>query len=170
MQKDEMLKMTIGPDFARIRVALDKSSKKIDREVEKELAAIGLDIRSNIIRKMRNTEKSSRTYGKRQHRPSLPGNPPAIDSGRLVNSFEVNATADYVEVGTNVEYAKYLQNGTSAHIIKTRSASILSDGSTVFGKQVQHPGIKARPFLEPGIEDIDFVGRIQDAIKRGFCV
>jgi len=47
--------------------------------------------------------------------PSKAGNPPAVDTGNLRRSIQINqdtASGD-VEVGTNVEYARYLEYGTS---------------------------------------------------------
>jgi HK97 gp10 family phage protein len=46
--------------------------------------------------------------------PSAPGNPPAIDTGTLRRSIQVNQKADNsVEVGSNLEYARYLEYGTT---------------------------------------------------------
>lgn len=47
--------------------------------------------------------------------PSAAGNPPAVDTGNLRRSIQVKqdtANGD-VEVGTNLEYARYLEYGTS---------------------------------------------------------
>lgn len=47
--------------------------------------------------------------------PSSAGNPPAVDTGTLRRSIQINqdtASGD-VEVGTNLEYGRYLEYGTS---------------------------------------------------------
>lgn len=47
--------------------------------------------------------------------PSAPGNPPAVDTGNLRRSIQVKqdtANGD-VQVGSNIDYARYLEYGTS---------------------------------------------------------
>lgn len=45
---------------------------------------------------------------------SLPGNAPAVSSGQLVSSFQAKTQGWHtIEVGTSVEYAPYLEHGTS---------------------------------------------------------
>ena len=67
------------------------------------------------------------TAGKRRaarivlHRASAPGHPPAVDTGRLRNSIAYDR--ERRRVGTNVEYAKDLEDGT--------------------------PRMKPRPFMRP---------------------
>ncbi|QQS25153.1 MAG: HK97 gp10 family phage protein [Actinomycetota bacterium] len=62
---------------------------------------------------------SGRTYrrGKVTHRASAPGQPPAVDTGRLRSSIthELGAKGPVLvaRVGTNVTYAKHLELGTS---------------------------------------------------------
>ena len=59
-------------------------------------------------------------------------------------------------VGTNVEYAKYLERGTAAHEITPKSAKVLAfkkGGEMVFARHVNHPGIQARRFLAGSIEE-----------------
>lgn len=67
-------------------------------------------------------------YGRRvPHRASAPGDPPATDTGRLIASIAWRRkNADTRIVGTNVEYAFYLEFGTDR--------------------------MKPRPFFRPGID------------------
>ena len=145
--------------FDRIRLTLPSA-------ISAELGSIGLDIRNNIVLSMRDTPKASKTYGKHGHRPSMAGNPPAIDTGRLVGSFEVDASGNSVKVGTNVVYAKFLEGGASAHQITANKKKVLSDGVNVFGKTVNHPGIKPRPFLARALEQVDVKSRIMEICRR----
>ncbi len=56
--------------------------------------------------------KSGRMYG--THQASAPGESPAVDSGNLAGSISViMASSLEAKIGTNVEYATYLENGTS---------------------------------------------------------
>lgn len=50
-------------------------------------------------------------------------------------------------------YLRLIETGTSSHKIRIRKSSILTDGSTFFGKEVDHPGIIARPFLRPAYDE-----------------
>jgi HK97 gp10 family phage protein len=77
-------------------------------------------------------------YGK--HRASSPGQPPAVDTGRLRASIthEVEVSEDITgRVGTNVVYSKFLEHGTSK--------------------------MAARPFLFPALELSK--GRIRDVLN-----
>ena len=163
-----MMKMEISQAHMKVFFDFTQYANAVQDELHKELDSIALDIINNIKLKMRNTKRSAKPTGKNGHRPSLPGAPPAPDGGRLINSFEARRIGGIVEVGTNVEYAKYLQSGTKGGTIRVKKAKSLTNGVNFFGKEVQHPGIKARPFLEPGIADIDFRARFAEAIQRGF--
>ena len=59
--------------------------------------------------------KSGRVYGKRKHRASAPGEPPANDTGTLVRGITITPGADpmsYV-VDSTANYAEFLELGTS---------------------------------------------------------
>jgi phage gpG-like protein len=55
------------------------------------------------------------------------------------------------------QYGKYHQYGTSPYVIRPKNKRFLAfpvgDGSTIFTKRVNHPGLPARPFL--GINEAD---------------
>jgi phage gpG-like protein len=156
-------------DSVRILAKIGRWPKAVNDEVKNELDAIGQDVRSRIMENMRNTKRSSKSYGKRAHRPSEPGSPPAVDSGKLFGSFEVLTTRRSVEVGTNVIYAKFLEGGSAAHKIEAKRKKGLSEGKggIYFGPIVNHPGIKPRPFLKGGYEGIKIDERLKAAIIRG---
>lgn len=109
--------------------------KNITKGAEKKLLAIGFQMEKEI--KMSMKAGSGRMYGK--HRASAPGEPPAVDTGRLRGSISTNwsgsgmakgstegvargedgvgqpdAKEDMftVVVGTNVPYASFLEFGT----------------------------------------------------------
>lgn len=54
------------------------------------------------------------------------------------------------EIGPTVDYAKYVHEGTSPHIIRARNKKVLANRRTgqVFGKVVRHPGTPANPFMQ----------------------
>ncbi len=59
--------------------------------------------------------KSGRTYGKRGHRASAPGEPPANDTGTLVRGISVQVGSDDLSYDVNslADYAGFLEFGTS---------------------------------------------------------
>lgn len=84
--------------------------------------------------------------------------PRRIDTGRLRNSIQLQEVPKRgvisVRVGTNVDYALVIHNGSRPHIILPRNASVLSwVGPTgrVFATRVNHPGFPANPFLRDGL-------------------
>lgn len=82
---------------------------------------IASDIQESMAKTSRNMERSYYTHNKNiAHHPSLPGNPPAPDTGNLRNSirWEVNSEKEIVtgRVGSTQKeppYGAYLEFGTS---------------------------------------------------------
>ena len=112
-------------------------TEAIEREMRKRLFLIGVRVSSHA-RKLVST--STRANG-----PSLPGEPPHADTGRMRNSVTHDVTRDaeghlVARVGSNVEYAPHLELGTSK--------------------------MEARPFLLRSIEDQR--DKIKEIISRPF--
>ena len=73
------------------------------------------------------------------------------DSGKLRQSFTYSVIGDnLVEVGTNVPYAVFHEEGTGPYVIRPVNAKVLAfmtvDGM-VFAKEVHHPGLPRRRLL-----------------------
>jgi len=76
-------------------------------------------------------------------------------TGKLAASIvkrgpEVVGDSIVVYVVTSLDYAKYVHDGTPAHIIRPRSRRVLrfaSGGRTVFARIVHHPGTSGKKFL-----------------------
>ena len=69
---------------------------------------------------------------------------------------------------SNVKYAVIVEKGSKAHIIKPKNKKALYwKGATRPVKQVNHPGSKAKPFLEPAFESEKdkFIENLKEAIK-----
>lgn len=111
---------------------------------KKGLADVGVVV-TNRVKKKLSQPGSGRVYrrGTVLHRASAPGQPPAVDTGRLRASYTWRTGEDvqgpYVEIGTNVEYAPWLEYGT----VKMRP----------------------RPHLRPAIEELR--AEIRDLIAQG---
>lgn len=52
-----------------------------------------------------------------------------------------------VETRSPSRYAHLIERGTKPHVIKSKTGKLLSSGSRVFGRSVNHPGTKGTSFL-----------------------
>ena len=69
---------------------------------------------------------------------------------------------------SNVKYAAIVEKGSKAHIIRPKNKKALYwKGATHPVKQVNHPGSKATPYLEPQFESEKdkFIENLKEAIK-----
>ena len=121
-----MIDIAISNEGNQVIARIKGLPEKMHKEVFDILYTYGQEMRNYIRESMKNTQTSSeglkRTKGSRNlksvkfHYPSLPGFPPAIDSGALYGSIVVEAREGQgeVEVGShgNAPYAPYLEKGT----------------------------------------------------------
>ena len=84
--------------------------------------------------------------------------PRRIDTGRLRNSIQIQESSFrgtvMIRVGTNVEYALIIHNGSRPHRINARPGGVLAwqgPNGMIFARSVMHPGFKANPFLADGL-------------------
>ncbi|WP_226087482.1 HK97 gp10 family phage protein [Mesobacillus sp. S13] len=76
-----------------------------------------------------------------------------------------------LKVGTNLDYAQAVEEGSNPHKIKRKDGKPLKlkiDGKWVTVDEVNHPGSSPQPYLRPSVEEN--TGEIQDRIKRGMSV
>lgn len=92
-----------------------------------------------------------------------------VDTGNLRNSIyervEVSRIRILALVGSDVDYAAYVHEGTRAHWIRARAGHVLRfkiGNEVVFTRLVRHPGTKAQPFLRQAVEEA--------AVPRGFRI
>lgn len=89
----------------------------------------------------------------------------------LANSIQGIGGGGQWIVGTDIEYAGYVHEGTPPHDI---GSPIMIDGSWVYigrspgGKGKQHPGYKGDPFFDRTIDTIE--GRTDDYISQAITV
>lgn len=89
----------------------------------------------------------------------------SYQTGRLSSSLQkdikLNKPAFSGKVGSPLEYASYVEFGTPPHIIEVKTKKVLARytgttggkaGFQIFGKRVNHPGSKAKPYLFPAVE------------------
>ncbi len=144
-----MIDMRVKSD----KINLNKFSRKfktmgkdIFDDVFSEMLRTGNIVIRDVQKSMLRTKRGT-TANSSGHRPSLPGHPPAVDSGRLFKSLVTQGkksdTNAEVEFGskTGAPYAEFLENGTRK--------------------------MRARPFLAPGwLRNRDaFENRLQKIIN-----
>lgn len=69
---------------------------------------------------------------------------------------------------SNVKYAVIVEKGSKAHVIRPKNKKALYwKGAKYPVKQVNHPGSKAKPYLEPAFESEKdkFIENLKEAIK-----
>jgi hypothetical protein len=85
------------------------------------LQAVGIRVVNRVKVSIQKSGRASnprtgKRAGPRDHVPSAPGQPPATDTGRLVQSYDYvvgqDALGMFVRVGSNVDYAIPLEIGT----------------------------------------------------------
>ena len=121
--------------IGKIILDLQKKEKETVQNEKKFVTVACAEIERQAKTLMRDTAVDmEKTYGKRGHHPSLPGNAPAPDSGTLMRSITHEVTVEGNEVTglvgstlRNPDYPKFLEFGTSK-------------------------GLKPRPWLSTAIE------------------
>jgi HK97 gp10 family phage protein len=102
-------------------VALQKKQKQAKANEKKFVTVACAEVERQAKTLMRDTvTDANKTYGKRGHHPSLPGNAPAPDTGELMRSITHEVVEENGEiigrVGStikNPDYPKFLEYGTS---------------------------------------------------------
>lgn len=97
-----------------------------------------------------------------------------VDTGRLRASISGQLTRTWTlrprfTVGSNVEYAEMVHDGTRPHVIRPKRAHTLRrssrgvvkpalrfvvGGRVVYARVVHHPGTRARPFLDRALREV----------------
>lgn len=86
-----------------------------------------------------------------------------VDTGRLRASIRVESRRLFTlrsvyTIGSDVSYAPYVHDGTRPHVIRPKSPGgtlrFRMGGRVVYAKVVNHPGTRARPFLDDAVRQI----------------
>lgn len=78
-----------------------------------------------------------------------------VKGGHLRRSItsDVQEARSRVVVGTNLDYALFVHEGTKAHtIVARRKRALFWEGAGHPVRSVRHPGTKANPFMERGLD------------------
>ena len=151
------MKISIHADTVPVEQYLVRLARRM-RDMRPVMNAIGEIIVASVRRNFRESRAPDGTPWKPVKRKGRP----LVDSGRLRNSVGYLAGHDRVEVGTGVVYASFHQFGTGPYTIRPRRKKALYwPGAAHPVKQVNHPGLPARPFLM--VQDEDWT-EIRDAM------
>ena len=126
-------------DTSKLNLDADKVNKAVSQEIEKTAHRI-----------------------ERQAKELAP-----IDTGELRRSITTEGSGLDYEIGTNLEYSEYIEDGTSPHIING-NPYLYWEGASHPVRRVNHPGNKAYLYMETACdtqtEDIE--DRIADIIDK----
>lgn len=127
------LKVTI-PNLEAIKAVFDQAPAKTTQEVD-------YAIRKSILR-IESTVKREAPVNKQSGGGNL---------HQSIRSSMLGVASGKVEVG--VDYGVYVEQGTRPHVIRAVNAKVLANRQgQIFGKTVNHPGTKANPFFQRGID------------------
>lgn len=119
---------------------------KIMSDIGKNLFEIAKEYSNDVIRQMTGTATDANTSYKRGkkgiHHPSLPGYPPARDSGALVRSIIVEKNTFGATVNVKAPYAGFLEYGTKK--------------------------MAARPVWEDTLEHVKVINKITAEVEKNF--
>jgi HK97 gp10 family phage protein len=103
-----------------LRAAMSALADQYGREVAKALLTGGNLVRNTSIKWINEKSQGEIVQRQRQsgvgtydHTASRPGDPPNTDTGALTKSVQVEVRQDGVYVGSSLDYALYLEIGTS---------------------------------------------------------
>lgn len=124
-----MLKVKVT-GHERVVKSLEKDRKVRGRGGEEALLKAGIHLERKIKEKLtgsRSGRRYRRARGKRGwHTASAPGEPPAVDTGRLRSSITTGGVerrrrgGKFIRVGTNVEYGVDLEYGKASRRLAPR--------------------------------------------------
>jgi phage gpG-like protein len=102
-------------NMQEVQAALRKYGQRARDAIGQAVQATGLEITSDIKKRIQRGPKTGRTYKRRSvvHRASAPGQAPATDTGTLANSITFRKVDDLTaEIQSRLAYAPMLEFGT----------------------------------------------------------
>mgnify|MGYP001594984790 CR=1 FL=1 len=170
-------------------ITINVTGEAARERISKLAQAVGPAILLKLIgqRLLSYIDESFRTRGRGQWRPLAAstletrphgGDAPLQDSGRYKQSFVTETDGrSYVEAGTNLKTASGIplgpihEHGTGPFTIRAVRARVLAarlrtGGWMLFGREVHHPGIPARPVLPNQVTAERLVGETVEGMLR----
>ena len=129
-----------------------------------DLKEVSEEIRSDIQKVLVNSGFNIEARAKRNI-----SNNGSVKTGHLRRGITTNVGNMEVTVHTsNIKYARLVEEGTRPHTIRAKNKKALYwKGAKRPVKLVNHPGSKAKPYLEPAFESEKdkFIENLKEAIK-----
>ena len=130
-------------------------AQKLRREATELTSLLVLGMRK-LMEDVRDTSRDKYLTGPRPKRLGVVSN--TLRSTLRVEAFERGKKIiGVIGTGKEAQYGQYHEEGRRGPwVVRAKKARMLSfkiGGRQVYSKSVTHPGIKARPFLRPAIED-----------------
>lgn len=87
----------------------------------------------------------------------------------IKRAIKAQTGAGSVRIRRPSRYAHLIERGTKPHVIRAKTSSQLSDGGTVFGKTVRHPGTQGIHFLSRAVSSYGqvAVGKMTRKLQDG---
>lgn len=126
-----------------------------ERELMSRLNALSTDLRRGI------SEEALIQGAKIIQRSAISKAPGSIAQSIKIE-IDTGAQIPMAKIGPDSDhwYAAFTEFGAKRHTIKVKNKKVLSDGTAIFGKEVDHPGVQAKPFLRPAFDENE------EAVKR----
>lgn len=109
-------KVVLGGDWVKLKYTVTNLSQNGVDALFKIFVTGANALRNRSIKSMQSTNRASWFYkrGNKVHRPSVPGSPPAIDTGDLIKALIVDVKKNAVEFGATdaAPHGKLLEKGT----------------------------------------------------------
>ena len=135
-------------DYNDLRVNIEEVEKRTLIELKKAVKDTAEDIKKDAKKKV------------------------AYKTGALSRSINTTYGKQGSEavIKADVSHASFVEYGTRAHTIRPKNKKALafnSGNKMTFAKKVNHPGTKAKPFMEPAFnENVPlFIKRLEDALN-----
>jgi hypothetical protein len=135
-----MITLEIDPASSRaLRIKLDRSREGIAKGLSAGVRAATIWLATHIKRDLLSGQLVNRRTG---------------NLSRAVFSKMDGPYVGLVGVGGEAPYGRFVNDGTAPHVIEATRAKALRfvmNGNVMFRKKVNHPGIRARHFMEQGL-------------------
>lgn len=101
-------------DTKPLYASLTTLSVKLEKNISKANMAAALLVQGQAKNNIQRGTRNGSFYRRRSiiHQASSPGEYPKTDTGRLVSSINVEVNNNAAFVGSNLQYAAYLEQGT----------------------------------------------------------
>lgn len=143
------------------------STIKVDTSEIDKFAVVISNYPATATNKVKNAVRTSTFNVERYAKDNITKNG-NVDTGHLRRSVTSKVSTFEGIVSNNVKYARIIEEGSKAHKIRPRVKKALYwKGASHPVKEVNHPGTKPYPFLEPALkkEESNFLKELEKAVE-----